>query len=243
MAKDNFSAQSKLYARYRPHYPPSLFEFLYEQVERFDKAWDCATGNGQVAGVLAQKFNTVYATDISQQQLDQAEEKQNIVYQVGSAENSGLTTKVDLITVAQAIHWFDVDAFYKEAKRLSHEETYLAYWGYGLLKISEAIDPILFDFYDHTVGPYWDPERRIIEQEYRDIAMPLKNRVLENFSFSDTWSLETLRGYLTSWSAVQHYIKKHGNNPVDEFIQEVAPLWGGQQNVDFPIFLNGGRLT
>jgi len=242
MAKDNFSTQSKLYARYRPHYPSVLFKFLYDQTEQFDKAWDCATGNGQVASVLAQKFKSVYATDISQRQLDQANEQPNVVYKIGSAEASGLSEKVDLITVAQAIHWFDTEAFVKEAKRLSHTNTILAFWGYGLFQVGSAIDSLIFDFYDITVGPYWDPERRLIENKYRNIEVPLTESMSKEFVFEDQWSLETLQGYLSSWSAVQHYINKHGTNPVNEFIQKVAPLWGEQQHVSFPIFLRAGKL-
>lgn len=242
MTKDNFSAQSKLYALYRPHYPTALFDFLYSKVSRFDCAWDCATGNGQVANVLANKFKTVYATDISQKQLDQAQNQPNVIYSVGSAEASDLWENVDLITVAQAIHWFDVDEFYKEAKRLSHEETYLAYWGYGLFQAGSAIDKLVFEFYDITVGPYWDPERRLIENKYSDIELPLAEPIAREFVFETQWSLETLQGYLSSWSAVQHYIRKHNHNPVSDFIEKVAPLWSENQKVAFPVFLKAGIL-
>ncbi|MEP2772604.1 MAG: methyltransferase domain-containing protein [Fulvivirga sp.] len=242
MPKDNFSKQASLYAAFRPQYPSDLYTFIYKHVYTFNSAWDCATGNGQVASVLAQKFKSVYATDISQRQLDQANEQPNVVYKVGSAEASGLPEKVDLITVAQAIHWFDIKAFVKEAKRLSHANTLLAFWGYGLFQVGSAIDNLIFDFYDITLGPYWDPERRLIENKYRDIEVPLVEPISKEFVFEDQWSLETLKGYLSSWSAVQHYINKHGSNPVNEFIQQVAPMWGEQQHVSFPIFLRVGKL-
>ena len=70
--KDFFSSQSKVYAAFRPTYPKELYQFIFRHLTEKKVAWDCATGNGQVAQYLASYFNEVYATDISQQQLDHA---------------------------------------------------------------------------------------------------------------------------------------------------------------------------
>jgi ubiquinone/menaquinone biosynthesis C-methylase UbiE len=116
--KDNFSIQSASYAAYRPSYPVELYNFLLPLVATKKNAWDCGTGNGQVAKVLSGYFVNVYATDISGQQINHAVKKNNIFYSVGEAEKACFGNDMfDMITVAQAIHWFDLDAFYKEVKR------------------------------------------------------------------------------------------------------------------------------
>lgn len=242
MPKDNFSAQARLYASYRPHYPKALYDFIYKHVQHFGTAWDCATGNGQVAGVLSEKFEQVYATDISQNQINNAIQADNIHYSIGRAEDSGLAIKADLITTAQAIHWFNVDAFYKEAKRLAAPEAVLAYWGYSLIRINKTIDPLLDHFYHKVVGQYWDPERKHLDNAYQDIKTPLKDINKENFEHAVAWNIDHLKGYLSSWSSVQHFIRKEGYNPVDELIKELEPHWSEPMQVKFPMFLFVGRI-
>lgn len=243
MPKDLFSKQASLYAKFRPHYPQELYEFLYSKVASFDKAWDCATGNGQVARVLSEKFDQVYATDISQQQLVHAYQKPNITYSLGSAEHSGLTVDFDLITVAQALHWFDTSAFWKEVCRLSHKETILAYWMYGLPTINHAIDEALIHFHDQTVGPYWDEARNVWRTRYEDIHFPLHDKLQQSFSFEASWSLAQMEGYLSSWSSVQKYMAHHKKNPVVPFINHLKSLWHRDELVHFPIFLTLGRVA
>ena len=158
--KDNFSKQSDLYVKYRPRYPKSLYEYIYDRCSQFNAAWDCGTGNGQVAHQLAKRFNNVIATDISAAQLDHALKSTNINYKLASAENSEIESQsIDLVTVAQAIHWFDFDRFYKEVCRVAKPECLLAYWGYDLPKIEPAVDKTVIHFHDEALGDYWDIER------------------------------------------------------------------------------------
>lgn len=242
MTKDNFSAQAELYAKYRPHYPNELYEFIFEHVHVFDKAWDCATGNGQVASVLSHRFDKVFGTDISQQQLSEAATQPNIEYRIGSAESSGLEEKVDLITVAQAIHWFKIEGFYQEVKRLAKPHTVLAYWGYELMTINETVDPLILHFYNNTLDGFWDPERKFLENAYKDINVPLHDVKRKLFTYQVDWSIDQLTGYLSSWSSVQKYIKKHHINPVDSLRKEIKPLWKDKLTISFPIFLTIGCI-
>lgn len=243
MPKDNFSKQASLYAAFRPQYPSDLYAYIYKHVDTFNAAWDCATGNGQVASVLSTTFDMVYATDISDAQLSQAHKMQNIIYSKASAESSGLkTAHIDLITVGQAIHWFDTKLFYEEAIRVGRENATICYWGYGLLQINEAIDQIIDHFYNKTVGPFWDPERKIIDNNYNDIVFPLKQQKSANFLLQVRWSLDHLLGYLSSWSAVQKYIDINKSNPVNDIQSELEKLWINDLTVTFPIFLKLGKL-
>lgn len=245
--QDHFSGHSEIYKKFRPTYPAELYEFILKYVNNRDRLWDCATGNGQVAVALSNHFRSVHATDISEAQLAEATKKVNISYQVCRAEKSSFENSVfDLITVAQAMHWFDLKAFYQEVKRVLKKDGMLAVWGYALLEIESEIDSLLYQFYNETIGQYWSPERKIVESHYNDIPFdfePITHN--EDFAFEDEWSISQLEGYLNSWSAVQHYMKETGKpSPVRELIPQLKPYWRENEKkpVRFPLFLKLGKL-
>ncbi|MEO8412184.1 MAG: class I SAM-dependent methyltransferase [Ginsengibacter sp.] len=242
--KDNFSKQSDLYARFRPGYPKQLFDFLLPLVPGKQTAWDCATGNGQVAATLSQYFNEVYATDISSEQIRNAITRENIFYAVGNAEETSFPgDKFDLITVAQAIHWFDFEKFYHEAKRTLQTGAIIAVIGYDIFKINKEINLLVDQLYRKTTGPYWDAERKYIDDRYTTIPFPFKEIETPGFSMNYHWELEQVVGYLNTWSAVQHYTRRNNENPVDKFSEELKKVWGNIQKrkVTFPIFMRTGR--
>ena len=244
--KDNFSTRSAQYAQFRPTYPGNLFDFLQSIVPSTDSAWDCGTGNGQVARQLARAFSTVYATDISQQQIDNAETQQNIEYSVQPAEHTSFPDNTfDLITVAQAIHWFDFDAFYKEARRTAKDQSILAVIGYNLVQITPAIDELINNFYTNVVGPYWDKERRFVDESYQTIPFPFQELKTPGFKNKFEWTPDHLIGYIGTWSAVKHYEKNNGKDPVDLIREPLLQAWGGDitKPVDFPILLRIARIT
>lgn len=240
--KDYFSTQSKTYAAFRPTYPDDLYEFIFQNVKSKDNAWDCATGNGQVAHKLAQHFRNVEATDISAQQLEHGIRKENIHYSIAPAEKTGFQDhQFDLITVAQALHWFDREAFYKEVRRVCKPGGILAVWGYSMLTIDPAIDQLIGEFYNDTVGQYWDSARRLVEDEYRSIEFPFESIAAPPFSIEVKWTLEQLGGYLSSWSATQNFIKEKRYDPVDELIKTMKR--DNHQTlmpVSFPLFMRIG---
>ncbi len=243
MAKDLFSTHSSSYAAFRPDYPAALYEFILGEVTSRSTAWDCACGNGQVAKDLAPFFDKVYATDHSANQLANAFRKDNIVYSVGRAEHSGFPDQYfDLITVGQALHWFDIVAFSKEVKRVMKPGGILAVWGYSLLNVDEKIDPIINDFYTNVIGAYWDKERKLVDEHYETVAFPFERIATPAFEFSFEWSLAELSGYLTTWSSVQKYIKANGTNPVDKLVERIVPHWSGKRKVSFPLFVLMGRV-
>ena len=243
--KDYFSEHSGIYAAFRPTYPEELYEFLFEQLKGRGCAWDCATGNGQVAGHLAPHFETVYATDISSQQLAHAVNARNIFYAVSPAEKTDFRNdQFDLITVAQALHWFDVTAFYREALRTGKPGGLLAVWGYSLPSVNTDIDTLLLDFYHNKTGPYWDFARRHVENHYRDLPFPVETIPSPRFSIRVQWSDEQFTGYLASWSATRKYIRERKTDPVREFSVALRKFWhpGDVKALSFPIFIKAGKI-
>lgn len=226
--KDNFSNQSEAYAKFRPVYPAALYEVIYSHIQQFDRAWDCGTGNGQVARVLSDRFNEVQATDISQQQLDKAPKVRNVHYSVQAAETADFPSDhFDLITVGQAIHWFDHPRWYEKVQDCLRPNGILAEFGYALFRMNDAINPIIDRFYYDIVGPYWDAERRHIDEGYARIPFPLRRIAVPEISMAYEWTLEQTLGYLSSWSSVQHYKRERGVDPVELIRKELELAWHG----------------
>lgn len=230
--KDHFSRQSSDYSRYRPHYPEALFRYLASMINDRRLAWDCATGNGQAAVALAPLFQRVIASDPSQQQIDHSIPHEKIRYIVAAAENSGLESdSVDLITVAQALHWFDLEKFYAEARRVLRPGGMLAVWCYGLTRISPLVDAVIGRFYNDIVGSFWPPERILVEQGYRALPFPFAEQKSPPFQMEASWTMEHLMNYLGTWSAVQRYREHQHRDPLAMIRNELTEAWGGPATV------------
>ena len=245
--KDHFSAHAETYQTYRPDYPQELFEWLAQTTPQHKCAWDCATGNGQAVPGLLTYFDEVIATDASETQIGHARPWPGVQYRVASAEASGLANaSVDLITVAQAYHWFDHAAFHREARRVLRPGGTLAIWTYQLFHTTRpAIDALINHYYRNIVGAYWPPERYWAEQGYRGMEFPFYELDAPVFNIQLEWSLEHLLGYLRSWSATQTYIKSKGTDPLLSILQELQQLWGNSTSlsITWPIALRVGRYT
>ncbi len=244
--QDHYSNVAPNYARYRPRYPEELFEYLAALAPARDLAWDCATGNGQAAVGLAAHFKRVVATDASTSQIANARPHPGVDYRVAPAEQSGLANdSVDLISVAQALHWFATPGFFAEARRVLRAKGVLAAWCYGQMQIANPDAQRALDkYYAETVGPYWPPERRLIEEGYRTMAFPFQEIRAPRFTMKASLTLEELAGYLGTWSATRRYIQGTGQNPVPSLVRELADAWaagGARQAVAWPLSLRIGR--
>ena len=243
---DHFAPVSTHYACFRPTYPEALFVWLAATVPARELAWDCAAGSGQATLDLARHFTRVIATDASRAQIDTAPRCPNVEYRITPAEASGLpAATADLITVAQALHWFDLDRFFAEARRVLKPDGILAVWTYGVLAVDDArVDTRIQTFYRETVGPYWPPERRHVESGYRTLPFPFHEVPTPEFHMTAAWTLPELLGYLRSWSATGRYLLEHGADPVDGLAAELTPAWGDpsvRRRVLWPLSLRVGR--
>ncbi len=244
--KDRFSQHAADYQKYRPDYPKDLYAYVLQLIAAKGMAWDCGTGNGQVAAKLAKHFKQVYATDISEQQVQQAPTLANVHYKVESAEHTDFPSQqFDLITVAQAIHWFNFDSFYKEVKRTLKPTGILAVMGYGLLQTDPSLQSLIDHFYTTIVGPYWDKERKYLDESYQTIPFPFQEIKTPSFTHSMKWDLPQLIGYLNTWSAVKLYEKEEALNPISLIEKELQQTWGlasSSRTITFPILLRIGKL-
>ncbi len=245
--KDYFSEHAAGYASYRPRYPAELFAWLASNSPRQQRAWDCATGSGQAAIALGVQFEQVIASDASLAQLRQATAHTNIHYVCNSAEQLPfVNASLDLITVAQAAHWFDLPRFYREVDRVLRPEGVLALWCYGLFHIHPAIDAIIQHYYKDTLGPYWPAERRHVEEVYANLVFPYSLLSAPGFSMSAEWDLSQIMGYLATWSATRLYIRAKNDDPLPDLQAELAVHWGDPdqvQRVAWPLHLKAGRKS
>ncbi|MGE5277129.1 MAG: class I SAM-dependent methyltransferase [Acidobacteriota bacterium] len=224
---DHFSSAAAEYARHRPDYPAELFDYLAALAPGRRRAWDCATGSGQAAVGLARLFREVLATDASAQQISQARPHARVRYRVAPADDSGLEAgSVDLVTVAQALHWFDRPRFWQEARRVLLPGGVIAVWCYDLMRADEEVAAVIRRFYRDVVGPYWPPERVLTEQRYRTIDFPFPEETPPPFRMEKRWSLPDLVGYLGTWSAVRRYRETLGEDPVGPVSEQLARVWG-----------------
>jgi hypothetical protein len=230
--KDHFSAGSQQYSEYRPCYPARLFSLLATLCPAHELAWDCATGSGQAAIGLADYFSRVIATDASAEQIANATQTKGVSYSVALAEKSGLATEsVDLLTVAQALHWFDIDAFALEAHRVMKKNAVLAVWTYGVLSVNERLDDLLQYFYGDIVGKYWPFERQMVEGGYADIVLPFSDIPVPPLEMNEQWRFADLIGYLNTWSAVRAYEREQGSNPLELVYEDLLRQWGDPDDV------------
>jgi hypothetical protein len=245
--KDLFSKQSKNYALSRPTYPAELFQFLASLVERRKLAWDCATGNGQAAVLLAEYFDQVVASDASKKQIDNAQAHPKVRFAEFPAENATglLAGTVDLVTVAQALHWFRLGDFYKEVRRVVRKDAVIAAWAYGLHSVSPEVDRVTRVFYHDIVGRYWAPEIRHVENRYQDIFFPFSQISTPQFEIVLNWDLFDLIRYLYTWSSTQKYMEQNnGSDPVKTVYSDLSAAWGKRnlrKKITFPIYMKAGR--
>lgn len=240
-----FSLQSAQYARYRPSYPDALFAYLNRLVQRHDRAWDCATGNGQCAIGCADYFKRVDATDISEAQLRHAVSHPRVRYCVGAAEDAPFESdSFDLIIVAQAIHWFNLERFYRECLRLLRPGGVLAVVGYTFLEVTPEIDGLITENLLSPIDRFWAEGNRLIMNAYRDLPFPFAEIPnVPSFAIEVEWSLEQLLAYLRTWSAVKRYVVEIGSDPVSTLARELKKAWGGSETktVKMPLVLRVGR--
>lgn len=226
---DYFSSVANAYRRYRPSYPPALFKFLAENAPSRSIALDIGAGNGQAAAGLAHYFDYVYAIEPSAEQIANALPTAGVHFHQAPAEDTGVKDAcADVVIVAQALHWFDQSAFFKEAERILVPGGLLAVVTYGRLRINGPIDALLDKYFDTIIEPYWPEERRLVENTYADITFPFEEVSAPHFPMRTKWTLDEVLGYLETWSASRRYREHSDAFATDQIREELTRLWGDE---------------
>lgn len=244
---DHFGRVAGSYAEFRPSYPEALYAWLAAQCAAHDTAWDCGCGSGQASVALASHFRHVQATDASADQIAHAEPHPRVQYAVAPADQSGLAAaSADLVTVAQALHWFDLPSFYAEVRRVATPGAVFAAWTYGVHEVEGAgINAVLRHFYHKVIGPFWPAERRHVENGYRELDFPFERLDAPTLDMQADWPLAQLLGYLRSWSATARYVAANHNDPVEALAEQLLPLWGDpdcRRRIRWPLGILAGRV-
>jgi SAM-dependent methyltransferase len=243
---DHFSRVAADYAARRPRYPHELFRYLASLAPSGRLAWDCAAGTGQASIPLADWFEWVVATDASAAMVAQADAHPKVEYRVAPAERSGLVDQsVDLVIVAQALHWLQLGAFYPEVERVLAPGGILAVWTYGIIHLDgEPTDKIVSHFYRDVVGAFWPAERRHVESGYRTLPFPFAELTPPSFAMQVQWTLAELLGYIGTWSATERYREAMGRDPVERLASELGSHWGdpaASRTITWPLTLRVGK--
>lgn len=244
--KNHFSELAETYAQHRPRYPKELFAHLASIAPGRRLAWDTGTGNGQAAVDLAAHFNRVIATDASEEQIESRLEHPAVEYRVEPAEKTSIEERsIDLTTASVAVHWFDLDHFYREVKRVSRPGAILAVWTYFFLSVSPEVDELIEEFYYETLAGHWSERLRYVEQGYENLPFPFEELEPPAFQIKAQWTLMNLQGFILSWSGTSSFMEQEGQKPVAEFLGRLAQAWGEEEmrrQVEWVLFMRVGRV-
>jgi SAM-dependent methyltransferase len=229
---DLFSDSAHRYAAARPRYPDTLIDFIARSSPSLDAAWDCGTGNGQVAVDLARHFKTVWATDPSQAQINQAIPCQGVVYSVQPAEKVSFADhSIDATTVAQALHWFDLERFFPEARRVLKTGGFFCAWGYSWSHVEPAVDAVMQASILEPVREYWADQNAALWEGYKSVHLPFKAVDAPSFSIRMEWTLLEYMAYVHTWSATRRAIQAEGAGFFEAACKRMEQAWGGQDRV------------
>lgn len=245
--RDHFSDHADLYASARPTYPDALFDFVAAAAPARDLAWDCATGNGQAAVGLARRFRAVEATDASTRQIEHAVPAPGVRYSVQPAERTSFApASFDAVCVAQALHWFDLAAFFREVRRVLRPGGAFVAWSYDWFSLSEAIDLEFRRAVLEPLEPFWAQRNRLAWRGYRDVPFPFEPIDVPALRMEFDWNLPQLLTYVRTWSATRRCLERRGPAFLDRAAESLQTVWGDPNDprrISMRLHIRAGRHT
>lgn len=244
--QDHFSGYADAYASHRPSYPDAFADFLADVAPGRNAVWEAGCGSGQLTTPLAARFRSVIATDASEEQIARAPNLPGVTYRCVRAESTGLPAQMaDLCAAAQAAHWFDIDAYYAEVRRVGREGGVVAIVTYALMNVDDIVDAVVRSFYHAELDAHWPPERRLVEEGYASLPFPFEEIAMPDFEMYAEWTLDQLIGYIRTWSGVRAFVEQGGGGALEAFERDLARAWGdpaARRPVRWPMAGRVGRL-
>lgn len=249
--EDHYSGHADAYARHRLRYPEELFSWLASVLSGRELAWDVGTGSGQVAASLAGHVSRVVATDASEDQIARAAAHEGVEYRREPADRVTLASgSVDLITAGAAAHWFELDGFYREVRRVGKSGAVVALFSYGPRDIADALtllidDPIVHRLQNEVLDGFWPERIQFVHERYATLPFPIEEMTVPAFEMTAEWNAHELLAFLDTWSASQRYFQQHGTRATNAIAAELAQAWGDpdhRRQVRFPLFVRAGRV-
>jgi SAM-dependent methyltransferase len=241
-----FSKQSDQYAEHRPRYPKGIFQYLVGLCGEREHAWDCGCGNGQASLQLSKYFSNVIATDVSESQIENALSMPNVTFRCEPSESTSITGgSVNLVVVAQALHWFDFEQFFEEVHRVCKPNGLFSAVTYNLCRVNDAVDQVIDDLYWDTLQGYWPDRRKYVDSAYSDIDFPFEMLPVKVFDMRLDWPVQQFIAYLKTWSGVKAYEEKNRVNPIDEIEHQIIDAWSADNviSVNWPVTVVAGRMN
>ncbi len=239
-----FSQGGNNYANFRPQYPKDLIDYLLSLVSNKNVLLDVGCGNGQISKMMTPYFKTTLGLDSSLNQLLNAITF-DAFYVCANAEQLPIkSASTDLIVVAQAAHWFNLDSFYQEVNRVLLKNGILALVSYGEIILDSDLNLYFSKFYYQDIYKYWPPQRRLVDSGYADIAFPFDDLDYPKIEINYYWDLNQFLGYILTWSAIKNMAQQGHIHLFDTFARNLAAIWGPPESkrlISWPINMRVGR--
>ncbi|KAL4426897.1 hypothetical protein ABPG74_008821 [Tetrahymena malaccensis] len=233
--------QGQNYDKYRPKYPSKFFDLILKDLNSKESYLDVGCGTGQMLFKLNSHFKIAVGTDLSEKQVSVATEKisnnQNYmnvkVIQsdannlISSLQKNSLPLNYDLVTVGQALHWFEVEKFLQltQSKILNqNQNSRLAvaayYWdGFDIDINNEQLSgKQIHEQYYNSIKNYYDFDRDNLYSNYKHYPF---NKYFEqtsedSFIEKDIFQLDDLVRYMKTSSAYNTLVEQNSKNPIFE---------------------------
>ncbi|MEL0637130.1 methyltransferase domain-containing protein [Marinomonas sp. TI.3.20] len=237
---------SGIYSRARPTYPAELYYWLSHQVKSSGVVWDAACGTGQASIDLAAYFDKVEASDISESQIAEATPHRKVHYQVFPSEKTNYPDHYfDAVCIGHALHWFDLDLFWQEVKRVLKPGGLLVCWGYNWLTVGEQEDLVISEHVLSHLSSYWPVQSRLLWNQYRDIQFPFEPIDVPKFDLYCNWSVSQTMDFIRSWTAAQLLIQDEGDDFLVQANTVLRSVWSDplhKKQIHLPFFVRAGRM-
>ncbi|MFX1433926.1 MAG: class I SAM-dependent methyltransferase [Promethearchaeota archaeon] len=225
--KKRFSSRVENYIKFRPNYPSEIIKFLKEKkiLIKDSIIADIGSGTGILSEIFLKNGNVVYGIEPNADMRNAAEKLlenySDFITVDGSAESTNLKGKsIDIITVGQAFHWFDIKQTQKEFRRILKEGGYVIL----IWNNRKKSDSGFSTEYEKFITKY-GKDYKFTRKDETDINNFFKYEKEVFYNYQD-FDFEGLKGRLLSAS----YIPLENSPEYEDMIKELAFIFDKYQH-------------